>query len=106
MRKCSAGIALVALVALLLPGIAAAQFREFRGKVDRIDEQQLVIDNRQGDKLKFERGADVVVEGLKYAYTGVKKNDWVIVSWKMADTPRVAYKIVVLPAQKEAGKDE
>ncbi len=106
MRKCSAGIALVALVALLLPGIAAAQFREFRGKVDRINQRQLVIDNRQGDKLKFERGADVVVEGEKDAYTRVKKNDWVIVSWKMADNPRVAYKIVVLPEQQEAGRDE
>ena len=105
MRKFTTGIALVALVALLLPGIAAAQFREFRGKVDRINKRQLIIDNRQGDKLKFKPAEDVVVEGEKDSYKRVKKNDWVIVSWKMADNPRVAHKIVVLPTQAEDGED-
>ena len=35
-----------------------------------------------------------------------EKNDWVVVSWKMADNPRIAYKILVLPEQEEAGEDE
>jgi hypothetical protein len=48
----------------------------------------------------------VVVEGEKDAYKRVKKNDWVLVSWKMADNPRVAYKIVVLPDAAEEGEDE
>jgi hypothetical protein len=106
MRRWTAGVARVALVALLVPGIAAAQMREFRGKVDRINKRQIIVDNRQGDKLKFKPAKDVTVEGEKDAYKRVKKNDWVLVSWKMADNPRVAYKIVVLPDQDEAGADE
>ena len=106
MRKFTAGFALVALVALLLPGIAVAQFREFRGKVDKINKRQLIVDNRQGDKLKFEPAPDVKVEGEKDSIKKVKKNDWVIVSWKMADNPRIAYKLVVLPEQHEPGEDE
>ena len=66
----------------------------------------IVGDNRQGDKRKFKPAPDVVVEGEKDAYKRVKKNDWVIVSWKMADNPRVAYRIVVLPEVEEAGEDE
>ena len=106
MRKLTAGIALIAFFALLAPGIAAAQFREFRGKVDRINKRVLIVDNRQGDKLKFIPDKEVVVEGEKDSYKRVKKNDWVVVSWKMMDNPRVAYKILVLPDQKEAGQDE
>ncbi|MGI9592666.1 MAG: hypothetical protein ACR2P8_14955 [Myxococcota bacterium] len=106
MRKITTGIVLLALVALLLPGMAAAQMREFRGKVDKINKRPVIVDNRMGDKLRFKPADDVVVEGEKDAYKRVKKNDWVIVSWKMVDNPRVAYKIVVLPDQEEAGADE
>ena len=106
MRKITTGIVLLALVALLVPGLAAAQMREFRGKVDKINKRQVIVDNRMGDKLKFKPADDVVVEGEKDAYKRVKKNDWVIVSWKMVDNPRVAYKIVVLPDQEEAGEDQ
>jgi hypothetical protein len=106
MRKFTAAIAMLGLCALLLPGLAAAQMREFRGKVDKINKRQVIVDNRMGDKLKFKPAADVVVDGEKDAYKRVKRNDWVIVSWKMADNPRVAYRIHVLPEQAEAGKDE
>jgi hypothetical protein len=106
MRKLTATVAALALVALLIPGLAVAQMREFRGKVDRINKRQIIVDNRQGDKLKFEPAKDVTVEGEKDQYKRVKKNDWVIVSWKMVDNPRVAYKIVVLPEQEEEGEDE
>ena len=106
MRKITTGIVLLALVALLVPGLAAAQMREFRGKVDKINKRQVIVDNRMGDKLRFKPADDVVVEGEKDAYKRVKKNDWVIVSWKMVDNPRVAYKIVVLPDQEEAGEDQ
>ena len=105
MRKLATGIALVALVALLLPGIASAQFREFKGKVDRISKRELIVDNRMGDKLKFKPAKDVTVEGEKTAWKKVKKGDWVIVSWKMMDNPRIAYKIVVIPEVSEAGEE-
>jgi hypothetical protein len=59
MRKLATGIALVALLALLVPGTASAQFREFKGKVDKISKRELIIDNRMGDKLKFKPAKDV-----------------------------------------------
>jgi len=105
MRKLSTRIALLALLALLLPGIASAQFREFKGKVDKISKRELIIDNRMGDKLKFKPAKDVVVEGEKDALKKVKKGDWVIVSWKMMDNPRIAHKLVVIPEVKEAGEE-
>jgi len=105
MRKLATGIALLALLALLMPGIASAQFREFKGKVDKISKRELIIDNRMGDKLKFKPAKDVVVEGEKDAWKKLKKGDWAIVSWKMMDDPRIAYKVVVIPEMKEAGED-
>ena len=105
MRKLATGIALAALLALLLPGIDSAQFREFKGKVDKISKRELIVDNRMGDKLKFKPAKDVVVEGEKDAWKKLKKGDWVIASWKMMDNPRIAYKIVVIPEVKEAGED-
>jgi len=105
MRKLATGIALVALFALLVPGIASAQFREFKGKVDRISKRELIVDNRMGDKLKFKPADDVVVEGEKDDWRKLKKGDWVIVSWKMMDNPRIAYKVVAIPDVGEAGDD-
>ena len=106
MRKTVAtGAALFALVALLLPGLAAAQMREFKGKVDKITRREIIVDNRMGDKLRFKPAKDVVVSGEKDKYDRLRKNDWVVVSWKMMDNPRVAYKIVVLPDQEEQGED-
>jgi len=105
MRKLSTGIALLVLLVLLVPGVASAQFREFKGKVDKISKRELIIDNRMGDKLKFKPAKDVVVEGEKTSWKKVKKGDWVIVSWKMMDKPRLAYKLVVIPEVKEAGEE-
>jgi hypothetical protein len=47
-----------------------------------------------------------VVEGEKTELKKLKKSDWVKVSWKFIDNPRKAYKILVIPAKKEAGEDE
>jgi hypothetical protein len=105
MRKFATVAAFLALAAVLLPGLASAQMREFKGKVDSINARELIVDNRMGDKLRFKPAKDVTVEGEKTDIKKLKKNDWVIVSWKMMDTPRVAYKIVVLPEQKEPGED-
>ena len=60
MRKLMTRMALVALVALIvpvaMPGAAAAQMREFVGKVDKIDDKKVIVDNRKGDKVSFEQG--------------------------------------------------
>ena len=107
MRRLS--ILMVALVALLaplfVPGSASAQMREFTGKVDRINKEEVIVDNRMGDKVKFLRLDSTEVGGEKTDWKKVKKNDWVTVSWKMVDKPRKAYKMVVLPPREEAGED-
>ena len=105
MRKIATGVALFAFLALLVPGLATAQMREFKGKVDKINKREIIIDNRMGDKLKFKPDEAVAVEGEKDAYKRLKKGDWVLVSWKMMDNPRIAYKIVVLPEQEEEAED-
>ncbi len=99
-------IALVALLApVFAPGSASAQMREFTGRVDRINKQEVIVDNRMGDKVKFIKIDSTEVAGEKTDWKKVKKNDWVTVSWKMIDKPRKAYKVVVLPPKKEAGED-
>ena len=87
--------------------IRTARYRakEWNLKGDRIGKRELIVDNRQGDKLKFKPAKDVAIEGKKDAWSRVKKADWVIVAWKMSDNPRVAYKVCVRPEQQEAGDD-
>jgi hypothetical protein len=110
MRKFMTRMALIALVALIvpvaMPGAAIAQMREFVGKVDKIDDKKLIVDNRKGDKVSFDKVAETTVEGTKTEWKAIKKDDWVSVSWKMVDKPRKAYKVNVMPPKEEAGEDE
>ena len=119
MRAVLRKVALIALVAFVLPvslaGVASAQYREFTGKVDKISKKKLIVDNRMGDKVTFDRLKGTEIEdtrsaegrkkGKREGWKDLKKNDWVTVHWKMMDKPRKAYKIIVLPPKKEAGED-
>ncbi len=106
MRKVSGRIALQALIALALPLIllsdASAEFREFSGKVTEISGDKLVIDNRRGDRVWFSRSEATVVKGAKTSWQAIEKGDWVSVSWKMVDKPRVAHKVVVMPPKQKS----
>ena len=110
MRNAVSRIALVAVIAIALPLVAgqasAGDYREFAGKVDKVSKKKMLVDNRKGDKVSFVKTADTEVSGEKSDWKKIKKNDWVAVSWKMMDNPRVAYKVVVMPPKKEAGVDE
>ncbi len=107
MRRMLGRMTLIALLTLVLPvalpGIAEAQYREFTGKVDKISKKKVIVDNRMGDKVSFNKIDETVVEGEKDAWRRVKKNDWVTVHWKMMDKPRKVYKMVVLPPKKDTG---
>ena len=109
------GLALAALVLaaapLLIPGAAHAQYREFRGKIDSINSKQMIVDNRMGDKLKFQRadGFSIEAEGEGEgggAWDDLKKGQWVTVYWKMMDKPRKAYRARLEPEPEEEGEDE
>ena len=110
MRKTShrfvlATFSLLVAAALLAAPLAGADMREFTGRIDKIKKKKMIVDNRQGDKVSFIKVDETVVEGEKTDWKKLKKKDWVTVSWKFVDKPRKAYKIVVLPEKKEAGKD-
>ena len=103
-------IAILACLGLALPlclaSPASAQYREFTGKIDKINKQQLIVDNRMGDKVAFERLDETSVAGQgKQRWPDLERNDWVTVHWKMMDKPRKAYKVDVMPPKEEAGDD-
>ena len=106
-------VALVlAAVPLVMPGAAFAQYREFSGKIDKINKKKVIVNNRQGDKVSFNKVDDTAVEDSreedkkKETWKDLKKGDWVTVSWKFVDKPRKAYKVKVLPDREEAGEDQ
>lgn len=113
MHKLARAFALAALVALaavvLAPGAALAQYREFTGRIDKINDKKMIVDNRQGDKVTFDKLQDTKVddthEGKKKGWSDLKNDDWVTVKWKMVDKPRKAYEVIVLPPKTEAGED-
>ncbi len=109
MRKPAGVATLIAPIAfvlfLLTAGSASAQYREFTGKVDKKSKREIMVDNRMGDKLKFRRLKGTQVEGERSSWKEIKKDDWVIVHWKMMDNPRKAYRIIVTPPKDEAGED-
>ncbi len=85
---------------------ASAQTREFTGKVDSISAKKIIIDNRQGDKVSFNKVDETVVEGEKTTWEDIKKGEWATVEWKFVDKPRKAYKVIVIPPKEEVGEDE
>ena len=110
MRKVATAIFLMLFVVsagvLVAPGEAAAQFRQFKGRIDKINSKQVIVDNRKGDKVKFNKVDDTAVEGEgKKAWGDLKKGDWVMVDWKFIDKPRKAYKVQVIPPDPEKGED-
>jgi hypothetical protein len=94
------GFALAATV--LWSSVASAQYREFTGRIDKIGDKKMIVDNRKGDKVSFVKLPETTVEGEgKKSWDELKQKDWVTVSWKFVDKPRKAYKIVVIPTQEE-----
>ena len=94
-------------VPMVAPSVALAQYREFSGKVDKINKKKVIIDNRMGDKVAFIRVDNTEVSGEgKTSWEELKKGDWATVSWKMMDKPRKAYKVQVTPPREEAGQEE
>jgi hypothetical protein len=112
MRK-TLRIALFALAAFALTfavaGAASAQYREFTGQINKINGKKMIVDNRMGDKVTFDKIDTTAVEdkhkGDKKSWDDLKKDDWVTVEWKMMDKPRKAYKVIVVPPKDEKAED-
>jgi hypothetical protein len=89
--------------------------REFTGLLQGMKKGAkggFVVDNRQGDKVKFIRDAtSTVVDESggatpKTEWDKLANGDYVSICWKFTDNPRKAYKVTVKPAPKEAAEDE
>jgi len=53
----------------------------------------IVVDNKKGDKIKFEKHDSTTVAGTKTEWDALKKGDYVTVCSKMLEKPRYAYKV-------------
>ena len=122
MRKGLRSIALWSLLlvgaSLVLTGPAFAGcegMREFTGLLQGMKKGKkggFLVDNRQGDKVKFIRDdtSTVVDESggakPKADWDDLANGDYVSVCWKFTDNPRKAYKVTVKPAPKEEATEE
>jgi hypothetical protein len=95
------GVAL-AVLGLAFSSPALAQDREFTGRIDNVNNRKLIVDNRMGDKVTFDRVEDSVIEGEgRTSWDDLKRGDWVTVSWRLMDNPRKAYRVVVQPPRDD-----
>jgi hypothetical protein len=92
-----APVAVLLALLLALASVAAADDREFSGRVSRISKQRIVVENHQGDRVSFTRAAETQVGGAKSSWQAIQAGDWVSVTWQLVDEPRVAREIVVMP---------
>ena len=98
------------------PAFAGCEgMREFTGLVQSMKKGEkggFVVDNRQGDKVKFIRDATstVVDESggakKKEKWDDLANGDYVSVCWKFTDNPRKAYKVTVKPAPQDAAEED
>ena len=118
LRSIALWTVLVVGASLVLSGPALAGcegMREFTGLLQNMKEGKkggFLVDNRQGDKVKFIRDAtSAVVDesgGVKPKadWDDLANGDYVSVCWKFTDDPRKAYKVTVKPAPKDSAEDE
>jgi len=76
--------------------------RSFSGELQKANDKMIVVDNKKGDKIKFEQHDTTVLTGLRAEWGDLKKGDFVTVCSKMLEKPRYAYKV----ESSEAPADE
>ena len=99
------GFAAAVAVAAVAPAAHAIECdgmqRSFSGELQKAKGKTIVVDNKQGDKIKFTQPKEPSVAGEKTSWDDLKKGDRVAVCSKMLEKPRYAYKVEVLPEQKD-----
>jgi len=76
--------------------------RSFDGELQSVKDKQIVVDNKKGDKIKFEKHTNTTVTGLRSSWEELKKGDYVTVCSKMLEKPRYAYAVEAREAPKES----
>jgi hypothetical protein len=101
-RRSFVALASFSLLLAVAGSALGSTMREFSGEVQRSTKDYIIVDNRMGDKIKFEFSKDrTVVEGEETEWKKIKRKAWVTVSSKMLEKRRIAYKVVVEPAREE-----
>jgi hypothetical protein len=86
---------LACALALGMAAVAQAQGREFVGEIVQKSGSTLVVEDRRGERARFERGEKTVVEGKK-DWEALARGDDVIVRWKLGEGPRRALRVTVI----------
>ena len=68
--------------------------RSFAGELQKVKGKTIVVDNKKGDKIKFQQHDSTAVSGVKATWDDLKKGDLVEVCSKMLEKPRYAYQVV------------
>lgn len=121
MRKSIIVLAGLAFLAgpILTASSAAADcegMREFTGKIQKFKKSGkkagFVLDNNQGDKVKFQKADKVVVTDTRAgdkkaeAWGDLKNGMWVGACWKFTDNPRLAYEVTIHEEPADNASDE
>ncbi len=98
MRKIAPIAAVVAVATFTFAPVASAiecegMQRSFRGELQKVKGKSIVVDNKKGDKIKFQQHDSTTVSGVKTEWKDLKKGDMVEVCSKMLEKPRFAYKV-------------
>ncbi len=75
--------------------------RSFTGELQKVKGKQIVVDNKKGDKIKFEQHDTSAVSGLGTDWDSLKKGQWATVCSKMLEKPRYAYKVETFEQKDE-----
>jgi hypothetical protein len=67
--------------------------RSFSGELQKANDKMIVVDNKKGDKIKFQQHETTTVTGTRTSWDDLKKGDYVTVCSKMLEKPRYAYKV-------------
>lgn len=102
------------MAALVLPAVVVAQNREFSGKIATVGEKKMLVDSLMGEQVRFRRTEATVVSDQRppqmrssprESWEDLRVGDSVAVEWRLADKPRKAYRIIVLPPRKGSRGD-
>ena len=98
MRRIAPIAAVVAVATFAFAPVAFAiecegMQRSFSGELQKVKGKTIVVDNKKGDKIKFQKHDSTTVTGVKTKWDDLKKGDQVSVCSKMLEKPRYAYKV-------------